>query len=89
MMKTINKSNDSRGLRGSLAGLNSKLGVFLAIAIVCLSGLTAQAQDAVSTITTGVTEIITNGTTVGLAALGIFLAYVGIMVVKKFFFAGK
>ena len=88
-MKTINKSNDSRAQRGSLAGLNSTKVAVVGGGVAAASGVAAHAQDAATTVTSGITDIITNGTTVGLAALGIFLAYVGIMVVKKFFFAGK
>lgn len=77
----------------ALCGISAsrKLSMALAFAMVAiLSGGAAFAQATpTTTLTTGITEIITEGTVVGIAALGIFVAFVTIMVIKKFFFAGK
>jgi len=44
---------------------------------------------AVSEITDGITDMLSDGGTVGAAAIGIFVAVMAIVVVKKFFRAGK
>lgn len=66
---------------------NSFLKFTLAIAVMGLSAASSFADD-VTTLTTGITQMVTDGGTVGSAALAIFIALMTLMIIKKFARAG-
>lgn len=61
----------------------------LCVLAVLMSGGSVFATDAETTITTEIASLITAGTAVGVAALGLFAARLIFPVVKGFFRAGK